>query len=193
MVLTIIGGIFLIPVFLLLALLIKLDSPGPIIFAHQRIGKDGKLFPCLKFRTMCMDADQRLKKYLEDNPEARKEWEAEFKLKEDPRVTRVGRVLRKTSLDELPQLFNVLIGQMSLVGPRPIVTAEIPKYGPYIKDFYMVHPGITGMWQVNGRSDTTYDERVQMDSWYVRNWGVWLDIMLLWRTFGVVLQHKGAY
>ena len=193
LVLTIIGGIFLIPVFLLLALLIKLDSPGPIIFAHQRIGKDGKLFPCLKFRTMCVDADRKLKAYLAENPEARKEWEAEFKLKEDPRVTRVGRVLRKTSLDELPQLFNVLIGQMSLVGPRPIVTAEIPKYGPYIKDFYMVHPGITGMWQVNGRSDTTYDERVQMDSWYVRNWGVWLDIMLLWRTFGVVLQHKGAY
>lgn len=116
-----------------------------------------------------------------------------FKLKDDPRVTRVGKVLRKTSLDELPQLFNVLIGQMSLVGPRPIVTAEIPKYGPYIKDFYMVHPGMTGMWQVNGCSDTTYEERVQMDSWYVRNWGIWLDIMLLWRTFGVVLQHKGAY
>ena len=136
---------------------------------------------------------EKLKEYLAANPEARKEWEAEFKLKDDPRVTRVGKVLRKTSLDELPQLFNVLSGQMSLVGPRPIVTAEIPKYGPYIKDFYMVHPGITGMWQVNGRSDTTYEERVQMDSWYVRNWGVWLDIMLLWRTFGVVLQHKGAY
>ena len=193
LVLTTIGVIVLSPIFLLLALLIKLDSRGSIIFAHQRIGKDGKLFPCLKFRTMCVDADQKLKEYLAENPEARKEWEAEFKLKDDPRVTRVGRVLRKTSLDELPQLFNVLIGQMSLVGPRPIVTAEIPKYGPYIKDFYMVHPGITGMWQVNGRSDTTYDERVQMDSWYVRKWGVWLDIMLLWRTIGVVLQHKGAY
>lgn len=193
LVLTTIGVVLLSPVFLLLAVLIKLDSRGPVIFAHQRIGKDGKLFPCLKFRTMCVDADKKLKEYLAANPEARKEWEAEFKLKDDPRVTRVGKVLRKTSLDELPQLFNVLIGQMSLVGPRPIVTAEIPKYGPYIKDFYMVHPGITGMWQVNGRSDTTYEERVQMDSWYVRNWGVWLDIMLLWRTFGVVLQHKGAY
>ena len=193
LVLTTIGVVLLSPVFLLLAVLIKLDSRGPVIFAHQRIGKDGKLFPCLKFRTMCVDADKKLKEYLAANPEARKEWEAEFKLKDDPRVTRVGKVLRKTSLDELPQLFNVLIGQMSLVGPRPIVTAEIPQYGPYIKDFYMVHPGITGMWQVNGRSDTTYEERVQMDSWYVRNWGVWLDIMLLWRTFGVVLQHKGAY
>lgn len=193
LVLTTLGVVVLSPVFLLLAILIKLDSRGPVIFAHQRIGKDGKLFPCLKFRTMCVDADKKLKEYLAANPEARKEWEAEFKLKDDPRVTRVGKVLRKTSLDELPQLFNVLIGQMSLVGPRPIVTAEIPKYGPYIKDFYMVHPGITGMWQVNGRSDTTYEERVQMDSWYVRNWGVWLDIMLLWRTFGVVLQHKGAY
>ena len=193
LVLTTIGVVLLSPIFLLLAILIKLDSRGPVIFAHKRIGKGGKLFPCLKFRTMCVDADQKLKEYLAANPEARKEWEAEFKLKDDPRVTRVGKVLRKTSLDELPQLFNVLIGQMSLVGPRPIVTAEIPKYGPYIKDFYMVHPGITGMWQVNGRSDTTYEERVQMDSWYVRNWGVWLDIMLLWRTFGVVLQHKGAY
>lgn len=193
LVLTTIGVVLLSPVFLFLAVLIKLDSRGPVIFAHQRIGKDGKLFPCLKFRTMCVDADKKLKEYLAANPEARKEWEAEFKLKDDPRVTRVGKVLRKTSLDELPQLFNVLIGQMSLVGPRPIVTAEIPKYGPYIKDFYMVHPGITGMWQVNGRSDTTYEERVQMDSWYVRNWDVWLDIMLLWRTFRVVLQHKGAY
>ncbi|WP_337384501.1 exopolysaccharide biosynthesis polyprenyl glycosylphosphotransferase, partial [Acidaminococcus timonensis] len=193
LVLTLVGVVLLSPVFLVLAILIKLDSRGPVIFAHQRIGKDGKLFPCLKFRTMCVDADRKLKEYLAANPEARKEWEAEFKLKDDPRVTRVGKVLRRTSLDELPQLFNVLSGQMSLVGPRPIVTAEIPKYGPYIKDFYMVRPGITGMWQVNGRSDTTYEERVQMDSWYVRNWGVWLDIMLLWRTFGVVLSHKGAY
>lgn len=193
LVLTLIGVVLLSPVFLALAVLIKLDSRGPVIFAHQRIGREGRPFPCLKFRTMCVDADQKLKEYLAANPEARKEWEAEFKLKDDPRVTRVGKVLRRTSLDELPQLFNVLAGQMSLVGPRPIVTAEIPKYGPYIKDFYMVWPGITGMWQVNGRSDTTYDERVQMDSWYVRNWGVWLDIMLLWRTFGVVLSHKGAY
>lgn len=192
-VLTTVGVICLSPVFLLLAVLIKLDSPGPVFFAHQRIGKQGKSFPCLKFRTMCVDADVKLQEYLAANPKARKEWEEEFKLKNDPRVTRIGHVLRRTSLDELPQLFNVLKGDMSLVGPRPIVTAEIPKYGEYIKDFESVLPGITGMWQVNGRSDTTYEERVQMDCWYVRNWSVWLDIMLLWKTVGAVLHHKGAY
>ncbi len=193
MVLTLIGVILISPVLLLLAILIRLDSPGPIIFAHKRIGQHGKEFPCYKFRTMCVDADARLKEYLAANPEAREEWERDFKLKDDPRVTRVGRVLRRTSLDELPQLLNVLKGQMSLVGPRPIVKAEIPRYGSYIADFYMVRPGITGMWQVNGRSDTTYDERVQMDSWYVRNWSVWLDLSLLWKTVSVVLNHKGAY
>lgn len=193
LIITTCGVICLSPVFVFLAILIKLDSKGPVIFAHRRIGQNGNPFPCLKFRTMCQDADVKLKEYLAANPEARKEWEAEFKLKDDPRVTRVGRVLRRTSLDELPQLFNVLRGQMSLVGPRPIITDEIPKYGEYFKDFAMVPPGITGMWQVNGRSDTTYEERVQMDSWYVRNWSVWLDIMLLWRTVGVVLSHKGAY
>jgi Undecaprenyl-phosphate galactose phosphotransferase WbaP len=193
MVLTTVGVICISPILLLLAILIRLDSPGPIIFAHKRIGQNGKEFPCYKFRTMCVDADVKLKEYLAANPEAREEWERDFKLKDDPRVTRVGRVLRRTSLDELPQLFNVLKGEMSLVGPRPIVTAEIPRYGNYIADFYMVRPGITGMWQVNGRSDTTYEERVQMDSWYVRNWSVWLDLSLLWKTFSVVLHHKGAY
>lgn len=193
LVVTTLGTICISPILLLLAILVKLDSPGPVFFAHKRIGKDGKEFPCLKFRSMCVDADVKLKEYLAANLEAKKEWDAEFKLKDDPRVTRMGRILRRTSLDELPQLFNVLRGEMSLVGPRPIVKAEIPKYGDYIHDFYMVHPGITGMWQVNGRSDTTYEERVQMDSWYVRNWSVWLDIMLLWKTVGVVLSHKGAY
>ena len=193
MVLTSIGIVLISPVLALLAFLIKLDSKGPVIFAHRRIGQNGKEFPCYKFRTMCVDADVKLKEYLASHPEAREEWERDFKLKDDPRITRIGRVLRRTSLDELPQLFNVLKGQMSLVGPRPIVKAEIPKYGRYIADFYMVRPGITGMWQVNGRSDTTYEERVQMDSWYVRNWSVWLDLSLLWKTFSVVLNHKGAY
>ena len=142
---------------------------------------------------MCVDADVRLKELLAKDPEARKEWEKEFKLKDDPRITRSGAFLRKTSLDELPQLFNVLKGEMSLVGPRPIIQAEVPKYGKYIEDFYMVRPGVTGMWQTSGRSDTTYDERVQMDTWYVRNWDVWFDIVLIWRTIGVVLKHKGAY
>lgn len=190
---TIIGIICLSPFFLAVALWIRLDSPGPIIFKHRRIGRNGKEFNCYKFRSMCVDADVKLKELLERDPEARKEWETEFKLKNDPRVTRSGAFLRKTSLDELPQLFNVLTGDMSLVGPRPIIRDEIKKYGAFIKDFYMVRPGVTGMWQTSGRSDTTYDERVQMDTWYVRNWNVWFDIVLIWRTIAVVLKHKGAY
>ena len=193
MVLTVVGTICISPILLLLVVLIKLDSPGPVIFAHKRIGRHGKYFPCYKFRTMCVDAQDKLEQYLKANPEMRKEWEKDFKLKDDPRITRIGHFLRKTSLDELPQIFNVLRGEMSLVGPRPIIKAEIPRYGEYINDYFMVRPGITGMWQVSGRSDTTYDERVRMDSWYVRNWAVWLDVMLLFRTFKAVFQGKGAY
>ncbi|MBR3456628.1 MAG: undecaprenyl-phosphate galactose phosphotransferase WbaP, partial [Selenomonadaceae bacterium] len=187
------GMVFVLPLGLFLAIAIYIDSPGPIVFAHRRIGQHGKEFPCYKFRSMVPDADTALKKYLEEHPEAREEWERDFKLKDDPRVTRVGRILRKTSLDELPQLLNVLKGEMSLVGPRPIVQAEIVKYGDLFHDFCLVPPGITGMWQVNGRSDTTYEERVQMDSWYVRNWSVWIDIVYLLKTFKVVFSGKGAY
>ncbi len=190
---TLIGIICLSPFFLAIALWIYKDSPGPIIFKHRRVGRNGKEFNCYKFRSMCVDADVKLKELLARDPEARKEWETEFKLKNDPRITKSGAFLRKTSLDELPQVFNVLKGEMSLVGPRPIIQAEVPKYGPYIKDFYMVRPGVTGMWQTGGRSDTTYEERVQMDTWYVRNWNVWFDIVLIWRTIAVVLKHKGAY
>ena len=190
---TCIGIICLSPVFLAISLWIYKDSPGPVIFKHRRVGRYGKEFNCYKFRSMCVDADAKLKELLANDPEARKEWEKEFKLKDDPRITRSGAFLRKTSLDELPQLFNVLKGEMSLVGPRPIIRDEIPKYGKYIEDFYMVCPGVTGMWQTSGRSDTTYAERVQMDTWYVRNWNVWFDIVLIWRTIGVVLKHKGAY
>lgn len=185
----ILGGPFL----AVIALWIYIDSPGPVIFKHRRVGRNGKEFNCYKFRSMCVDADVKLKELLARDPQARKEWETEFKLKNDPRITKSGAFLRKTSLDELPQLFNVLKGEMSLVGPRPIIQDEVPKYGPYIKDFYMVRPGITGMWQTSGRSDTTYEERVQMDTWYVRNWNVWFDIVLIWRTIAVVLKHKGAY
>ena len=142
---------------------------------------------------MCVDADVKLKELLEKDAEAKAEWEKEFKLKNDPRITSSGAFLRRTSLDELPQLFNVLKGEMSLVGPRPIIDAEISRYGKYIEDFYMVRPGITGMWQTSGRSDVSYDERVQMDTWYVRNWNVWFDIVLIWRTITVVLGKKGAY
>ena len=192
-VMTVIGGILISPILIGIALWVYRDSPGPVIYKHRRIGKDGKEFDCYKFRSMCADSAERLQKLLETDPEARKEWETSFKLKNDPRITKSGAFLRKTSLDELPQLLNVLKGEMSLVGPRPIIQKEVPLYGDYIKEYYMVRPGITGMWQVSGRSDIDYPERVQMDSWYVHNWSVWLDILMLWRTIKVVAGRKGAY
>lgn len=190
---TVIGGILILPVIAIVAILIYLDSPGPIVFGHKRVGQGGKEFPCYKFRSMVPNAQEALEIYLKENPEAREDWERDFKLKDDPRVTKIGKFLRKTSLDELPQLWNVLIGDMSLVGPRPIVRAEVEKYGEYINDFYLVPPGITGVWQVSGRSDTTYEERVLMDSWYVHNWSVWIDIVYLVKTVLAVLKAKGAY
>jgi len=190
---TVIGGILILPVIAIVAILIYLDSPGPIVFGHKRVGQGGKEFPCYKFRSMVPNAQEALEIYLKENPEAREEWERDFKLKDDPRVTKIGKFLRKTSLDELPQLWNVLIGDMSLVGPRPIVRAEVEKYGEYINDFYLVPPGITGVWQVSGRSDTTYEERVLMDSWYVHNWSVWIDIVYLVKTVFAVIKSKGAY
>lgn len=190
---TISGGILISPILVLLAIVVGIDNKGRVIFAHRRVGKDGKLFPCYKFQSMVPDAQKRLEEYLADNPEARKEWEDTFKLTNDPRVTKLGGFLRKTSLDELPQLWNVLMGDMSLVGPRPIVTKEIERYGDYIREYYMVPPGITGMWQVNGRSDTTYEERVAMDTWYVRNWSVWIDLVYLFKTVKTVFTGKGAY
>ena len=192
-VLTIVGGIMISPILLWVALWVYRDSPGSVIYKHRRVGKDGKEFDCYKFRSMCVDSAERLQKLLDTDPEARKEWETFFKLKNDPRITRSGAFLRKTSLDELPQLLNVLKGEMSLVGPRPIVQKEVPRYGEYIKEYYMVRPGITGMWQVSGRSDIDYPERVQMDSWYVHNWSIWLDILMLWRTIKVVVRKEGAY
>ena len=190
---TVCGGILILPVFAIVAVLIYLDSPGPIVFGHKRVGQGGKEFSCYKFRSMVPNAQAALEIYLKENPEAREEWERDFKLKDDPRVTKIGKFLRKTSLDELPQLWNVLIGDMSLVGPRPIVRAEVEKYGEYINDFYLVPPGITGVWQVSGRSDTTYEERVLMDSWYVHNWSVWIDIVYLVKTVFAVVKSKGAY
>ena len=190
---TVCGGILILPILAIVAVLIYLDSPGPIVFGHKRVGQGGKEFPCYKFRSMVPNAQEALEVYLKENPAAREEWERDFKLKDDPRVTRIGKFLRKTSLDELPQLWNVLVGDMSLVGPRPIVRDEIVKYGDYINDFYLVPPGITGVWQVSGRSDTTYEERVLMDSWYVHNWSVWIDIVYLLKTVLVVYKAKGAY
>ena len=191
--LTIVGTILILPLLLFIAVWIYLDSPGPVIFRHMRVGKDGKLFPCYKFRSMYINSQEKLNEILAENSAMREEWERDFKLKNDPRITKSGAFLRKTSLDELPQIFNVLRGDMSLVGPRPVVQEELALYGEFVQDYLMVKPGITGMWQVNGRSDTTYEERVQMDVWYVRNWSVWLDVMLLWRTIKSVFQCKGAY
>jgi len=192
-VLTFFGTIVISPVLVVVAIWIYIDSPGNVIFKHIRIGKNGKPFPCYKFRSMCVDAKEKLAELLEKNPEARAEWERDFKLKNDPRITKSGAFLRKTSLDELPQIFNVLRGEMSLVGPRPIIQEELERYGEHAADYLMVKPGITGMWQVSGRSDIDYAERVSLDSWYVRNWSVWIDILLLWRTVKVVAGRKGAY
>lgn len=190
---TICGGLLILPIIAVVALLVAIDNKGNVIFAHRRIGKDGKEFPCYKFQSMVPNAQKILQDYLAKNPEARKEWEESFKLTNDPRVTKLGGFLRKTSLDELPQLWNVIKGDMSLVGPRPIVKKEIERYGEYFREYAMVLPGITGMWQASGRSDTTYEERVSMDTWYVRNWSVWLDIMYLAKTFQAVIFGKGAY
>jgi undecaprenyl-phosphate galactose phosphotransferase len=177
---------------LALALLIRRDG-GKAIFAHRRIGQYGREFSCLKFRTMAPDAEAMLKAYLEQNPDARAEWEKDYKLRHDPRITPIGHFLRRTSLDELPQLFNVLSGQMSLVGVRPVVREELPRYGDSLPYYLAFRPGLTGWWQVNGRNDVTYDERVEMDVWYVQNRTLWLDIRIIIKTALVVLKRDGAY
>jgi undecaprenyl-phosphate galactose phosphotransferase len=166
---------------------------GPVFFGHTRIGKNGKLFKCWKFRSMVTNSQEVLKELLENDPEARAEYERDFKLRNDPRVTPIGRFLRKSSLDEIPQLFNVLRGEMSLVGPRPIVEAEKRYYAEGFVYYTAVKPGITGLWQVSGRNDTGYDLRVKLDKQYVRDWSVWKDIGILFRTVHVVLAKKGAY
>ena len=190
---TICGGLCILPFLLVIAVMVAVDNKGNVIFAHRRIGRDGKEFKCYKFQTMIPNAQEALEKYLAENPAARKEWEESFKLTDDPRVTKLGNILRKTSLDEMPQLWNVIMGDMSLVGPRPIVSKEIERYGEYFREYAMVTPGITGMWQASGRSDTTYEERVEMDTWYVRNWSVWIDLMYLFKTVKIVFTGKGAY
>jgi Undecaprenyl-phosphate galactose phosphotransferase WbaP len=189
----VVGGLLISPLLLVMVALIKLDSPGPAFYWHQRLGRRGKHFRCWKFRTMHTDAESLLTNLLQSNVEVRSEWEKNQKLRKDPRVTRIGRFLRKTSLDELPQLWNVLRGEMSLVGPRPIVDAEVPKYYEVYKLYRRVPPGISGLWQVSGRSDTSYEERVAMDAYYVRNWSVWLDLVILARTVKSVISSWGAY
>ncbi|MBI5056177.1 MAG: undecaprenyl-phosphate galactose phosphotransferase WbaP [Nitrospirae bacterium] len=178
---------------LLIVILIKTTSNGPVIFSQERRGKKDVPFRCYKFRTMYNGAEERLEALFESHPEAQSEWKNNWKLKDDPRVTRIGRFLRKTSLDELPQIFNVLKGDMSLVGPRPVTKTEINEY---YKDAaalcFCVPPGLTGLWQVSGRSNTDYDYRITLDSWYVRNWNIWLDIVILFKTVRVVLKMEGA-
>ncbi len=181
------------PLFLLIAVWLKVTSPGPLFYGHARIGRGGRKFKAWKFRSMCVNADEVLKETLASNPEMRAEWEATQKLKNDPRVSSSGRFLRKTSLDEIPQLWNVLLGQMSLVGPRPIVANEIEKYQDKIKSYTRVTPGVTGFWQISGRNLTTYERRVELDDYYVRNWSVWFDFYILFRTVKTVLLREGAF
>jgi undecaprenyl-phosphate galactose phosphotransferase len=183
--------VILAPLFLVLGWIIRADG-GPALFGHLRIGANGQRFRCLKFRTMVPDADAVLQRILATDPRARAEWHRTHKLRDDPRVTRIGLFLRQTSLDELPQLLNVLRGEMSLVGPRPIVDAEICRYGHDIVYYYEAKPGITGLWQVSGRSNTSYDDRVKLDVWYVRNWTLWHDIAILLKTIPAVLFKRGA-
>jgi len=191
--LTVLLGLVALPLFLVIMVAVKLDSSGPIFYGHYRLGRRGRPFTAWKFRSMVTNADTVLKRHLIENHLLRDEWERERKLKSDPRITRVGRFLRRTSLDELPQLWNVLRGEMSLVGPRPIVDEEISHYADKYELYKRVHPGITGLWQVSGRNDVTYAERVNLDAYYVRNWSVWLDIYILLRTIWVVMIGDGAY
>lgn len=184
---------FLTPLFVLIAALIKCDSPGPVFFRQQRIGFGGEDIFIWKFRTMVANAEECLGECLERDPALREEWESQQKLRHDPRVTRLGRFLRATSLDELPQFYNVLCGDMSLVGPRPIVWDEVEKYREGFELYKRVRPGLTGLWQISGRSSTSYDLRVELDGYYVRNWSLWFDIYILSKTPFEVFRQRGAY
>jgi Undecaprenyl-phosphate galactose phosphotransferase WbaP len=190
---TLVVMLFALPFMAIISLLIVVESGFPVFYSQKRLGHDGRTFHIRKFRTMVQNATEVLERSLANSPELRKEWAENQKLRNDPRVTRVGRLLRKTSLDELPQLWNVIKGEMSLVGPRPIVDAEVAKY----KEAYFLYtkttPGLTGLWQVSGRNHTTYAERIAYDTYYVRNWSVWMDLYLLAKTVGVVLTGDGAY
>ena len=181
------------PFAVVIAIAIRLETRGPIFFRHERIGKHGRRFGLWKFRYMVVNADALLDEYLDRHPERRLEWDAKQKLKDDPRATRVGRLLRRTSLDELPQIWNILRGDMSMVGPRPIVADEIGKYGSAYELYSQVAPGLTGVWQVSGRNSTSYAERTQIDSDYIRGWTLGGDLQILLRTIPVVLGHRNAY
>jgi lipopolysaccharide/colanic/teichoic acid biosynthesis glycosyltransferase len=186
--------VFFAPLMLLTALMIKLQDGGPIFFGHTRLGRGGRSFKCLKFRSMVVDAEERLHRLLDRDPVARQEWAADQKLRVDPRITAFGALLRKSSIDELPQLFNVLRGEMSIVGPRPIVQAEVVRYGRAYQRYYCaVRPGITGLWQVSGRNDVSYRQRVALDALYARYRSVGLNVSIILRTVPAVLLRKGSY
>jgi lipopolysaccharide/colanic/teichoic acid biosynthesis glycosyltransferase len=177
----------------IVAVMVMLSSPGPIFYSHRRIRKNGAFFSMWKFRTMCVNSAEVLEDYLYEHPEARSEWNKTHKLRYDPRITPIGSFLRRYSLDELPQFWNVLTGHMSLVGPRPIVAAEVEKYADSFDCYCRVKPGLTGLWQVSGRSELTYDERVALDCEYVNRWSLRRDAKLLLKTFKVVLSQDGAF
>lgn len=182
-------SIIMLPFFILIAVAIKIDSSGPVFFVHNRVGKNGKRLPLLKFRTMVDGAENMIKDFT---PEQRKEWEENYKLENDPRVTKIGKFLRKTSIDELPQIYNILVGQLSFVGPRPVTKEEIEKYGVNKDKVLSVIPGLTGWWACNGRSDIDYDERMKLELYYVEHASIKLDIKIMFMTVVVVVTHKGA-
>lgn len=191
---SIIGILILIPTTLIIYLARKVlkEDKGPLFYEQLRYGKNGKVFRLYKFRSMCIGADKKLKEYLENNDEAREEFEKTHKLQNDPRITKIGNFLRKSSLDELPQMINILKGDMSFVGPRPVVEKEVEEYGTNKDKFLSVRPGLTGYWQVNGRSNTTYEERMEMELYYVDNCSLWLDIKIFFKTFITVFKKEGA-
>jgi Undecaprenyl-phosphate galactose phosphotransferase WbaP len=190
----IIGGIILLPFLLIIAILIKITSRGPVFFRQIRPGKNGAHFTFYKFRSMVIDAEDRLKVLLESDPKIKDEWEKKRKIQNDLRLTAIGRFLRKTSIDEFPQLINILKGEMSLVGPRPVIDdSEVEKYGESFLNSFSIRPGLTGLWQVSGRSNTNYDERIAYDTFYLQSWSIWMDLWIMFKTFGVVISGKGAY
>jgi exopolysaccharide production protein ExoY len=181
------------PLFAMLALMVKLSDRGPVFYAHRRIGRNGNIFYCLKFRTMVMNGDEVLARHFAENPKTREEWLATRKLQDDPRITRVGQVLRKLSLDELPQVFNILMGHMSVVGPRPVVKDELEMYGPAADCYLRSRPGLTGLWQVSGRNDVSYGMRVAFDQHYVENWSFLSDIKIIVLTVPAIIASRGSY
>ncbi|WP_380179206.1 undecaprenyl-phosphate galactose phosphotransferase WbaP [Kalamiella sp. sgz302252] len=182
----------LMPALAILIFMVARDGGNPI-YGHERVGLNGRKFKCLKFRSMVVNSKEVLEEVLRSDPAARAEWDKDFKLKNDPRITRIGHFIRKTSLDELPQLWNVVRGEMSLVGPRPVIEDELERYAGDVDYYFMAKPGMTGLWQVSGRNDVDYETRVYFDSWYVKNWSLWNDIAILFKTIGVVLKRDGAY